>query len=365
MSSWEYTETEVFRHGTREYSLFHVFGLIAVKNNVIVWAEARKGSAKDAGEIHDIAMCTSRDGGRTFGPMQIMDLGETSCYTSPTPVYDSTADRLFLFYTKNDENLRTINEIIFSDDLGKTWSEPQNINSVLEAENPELCLHIPGPGHGICLKHGGHKGRLLVQFWHLKKDSDRKAWEGGDTSSLLYSDDHGLTWQQTGWIGRDFYANESRLVETRYDLVRVMRPGVQANLRYNRYISRSTDDGMTWSDPEVMPVSPSNWCDDGAVSVSGKSGYEDMVLMSRPSCTEKRHDMEILLSTDGGRTFPGHCALPRGDAMPGYSDLCVIQEKEPVIGLLHCRCNHVLFSRISLQTVTGGQYEGTSRDVWL
>ncbi len=67
MSKWEYTETEIWRHGDNHISLFHVFGLIAVKNVVLVFAEAREGDGGDAHGLHDIWMRRSEDGlsGRT------------------------------------------------------------------------------------------------------------------------------------------------------------------------------------------------------------------------------------------------------------------------------------------------------------
>ena len=77
--------------------------------------------------------------------------------------------------------------------------------------------------------------------------------------------------------------------------------------------------------------------------------------------TDLRRDMEIRISYDGGKSFPDFFSLMQGDAMPGYSDMCIIDEDEPLIGFLHCRNNHVLFSRISLQTLTGGRYDNTSR----
>ena len=88
------------------------------------------------------------------------------------------------------------------------------------------------------------------------------------------------------------------------------------------------------------------------------------MLLSRIGDPEKRLDMEMRISLDGGVSFTDTFKLMAGDAMPGYSDLCVIEEEQPVIGLLHCRNNHVMFSRISLQTLTGGKYDNTSRNCW-
>lgn len=65
MSSWEYTETELWRHGQDGASLFHVFGLIAVGQTVLAFSEARSGEAGDAGCTHDLWMRKSTDGGRS------------------------------------------------------------------------------------------------------------------------------------------------------------------------------------------------------------------------------------------------------------------------------------------------------------
>ena len=116
---------------------------------------------------------------------------------------------------------------------------------------------------------------------------------------------------------------------------------------------------------EKLDLPPRRKCDVGVIGLSAKEGYEDMVLLSRVGDEEKRINMEIRISYDGGESFPDVFYLMQGDAMPGYSDLCIIEEEEPVIGLLHCRHNHVFFSRISLQTLTGGKYENTTRTCWL
>ena len=53
----------------------------------------------------------------------------------------------------------------------------------------------------------------------------------------------------------------------------------------------------------------------------------------------------------GGATFPTHIKLPKGDATPGYSDLCALDGGKAV-GLLHCHEGEVLFTRIPLQALT-------------
>lgn len=360
MSYWEYSETELWRHGEKGVALFHVFGLLTVQNNVVLaFAEARYGNGGDAGTPHDIWMRKSLDGGKTFGESTCLIEGKSKhCWTNPVPLYDKNTQRLFLFYSDNIENTQSENLLITSDDLGKSWSEPQRINPFLETGADPPPFHLAGPGHGIQLR----SGHLVVPFWHRKYGTEKPAHQRGYCISALYSDDHGHTWHHSTYIGQKCMANESRIVETNSDLLWIIRGG---NNNPCRYESRSLDGGITWSEPIPQASGAANNCDAGGVAVVGKEGYQNMVLLSRISTLSLRRDMEILLSLDGGKTFPHLMALPPGDAMPGYSDLCVITEEEPVVGLLHCRNNHVLFSRISLQSLTGGQYENTRRSVWL
>jgi len=360
MSRWEYCETELWRHGEGKFSLYHCFGAAAIGSVVLVFAEAREGTAEDAGCPHDIILSRSTDGGKTFGsPTSILSGANGHCWTNPTVIHDEQTKRTFMLVADNHENLYTDNYILFSDDCGLTWSEPVQMNHWLEPNEKGFRFHLPGPGHGIQLKKGPYAGRLLVNFWHryeITKPSQERCY----CSTKLYSDDHGLTWHQTGFFGEKEGLGEVREVELRDGRLIYVARGFGT-----RYLSESTDGGETWSDPRSLPAANTISCDGGAVGVCGHQGYEDMVLVSRVSEGAHRWNMEILISLDGGHTFPDKMSLPVGDAMPGYSDLCVIEEEEPIIGLIHCRYNHVLFSRISLQTLTAGRYEHTSRNVWL
>lgn len=41
MSNWEYTETELWRYGQGDISIFHVFGVTAHQHTVLTFTEAR------------------------------------------------------------------------------------------------------------------------------------------------------------------------------------------------------------------------------------------------------------------------------------------------------------------------------------
>lgn len=349
MTKWEYTETELWRYNQQDISIMHVFGVVSFKNSVIAFCEARKGEGTDADDPHHIYMKKSTDGGKSFCENRILlDCEDKLCYVNPVPLYDAKTERLFLFYAINLGNTKTENYYIYSDDAGENWSQPCDITELLRESGMQF--NLPGPGHGIQLENG----RLVVQFWHRKYGVETEAKKRGYCVSLLYSDDNGNSWHHNGYFGTDCTANESRIIETKSGLLWNVR-----SLEHERFISKSTDGGITWSDFEKMNIPSARRCDSSSVCLNdGKT-----VLFSHVSQIDARRDMEILISYDEAATFPDSFKLPVGDAMPGYSDLCVIDDV--TVGLLHARNNHVLFSRISLETLTNGKYDGVTRNVWL
>ena len=353
MSSWEYTETELWRYNTNGVSIYHVFGSIAFSRNVLVFAEAREEDGGDANCPHSIVMRRSDNGGKSFYPSVELVPSHGNCYVNPTPLYDKQTRRLFLFFAQNIGNGMTQNYVMYSDNAGVTWSRPQNITPALDKE---FVFNIPGPGHGTQLKNG----RLLLPLWHRKYGVELPKEERGYCLSYLVSDDHGKTWDHKGFFGQNCLTNESRITETADRLIWNARGGDSY-----RYESYSYDGGDSWTEFAMAPIPPARKCDSSMVSLSAGGGYEDTVLFSHVSHPEKRNDIEILISRDGGRHYDDALRLMQGDAMPGYSDMGVLYEDCPVVCLVHARNNHVLFSRISMQTLTGGKFENTTRNVWI
>ena len=76
----------------------------------------------------------------------------------------------------------------YSDD-GKTWSAPQDITHGIRKE----WMHFlgTGPGTGIALRTGPHKGRLVIPVYTTNNVSHLR---GSQSSRVIYSDDHGKTW---------------------------------------------------------------------------------------------------------------------------------------------------------------------------
>lgn len=96
--------------------------------------------------------------------------------------------------------------MLYSDDEGKTWSEPIDLNPLLKKE----WMHFwgCGPGSGIQLKRGPHKGRLLMQTYCFNRHSIQ-------SPMFIYSDDHGDTWHMGETINDNrVYEGETYHAET-------------------------------------------------------------------------------------------------------------------------------------------------------
>ena len=77
----------------------------------------------------------------------------------------------------------------YSDDDGKTWSAPTDITPGIRQDWMKFLG--TGPGTGIVLRTGPHKGRILVPAYTTNYVSHLG---GSQSSRLIYSDDHGKSW---------------------------------------------------------------------------------------------------------------------------------------------------------------------------
>ncbi len=89
--------------------------------------------------------------------------------------------------------------IVTSADRGETWSSPRLITA--EVKDEWMTFLGIGPGAGICLRRGKNAGRLLVPVYFSNEDASQFS------AAVIYSDDHGQTWQRSG------STNDARMVD--------------------------------------------------------------------------------------------------------------------------------------------------------
>src|SRR6185503_4457198 len=109
-----------------------------------------------------------------------------------------------------------------------TWAKPAEITST--TKDPAWTWYATGPGVGIQIKNGPHKGRLVIPCDHNYDDEKEKTVLSG--SHAIYSDDHGQTWKLGGVIHPKM--NECQVAELfdgRGTLLMNMRSNFGHNLR--------------------------------------------------------------------------------------------------------------------------------------
>ena len=99
-----------------------------------------------------------------------------------------------VYFDYSDKNIFRVSNtnylwMSYSDDDGKTWSAPKDITYGIRKD----WMHFlgTGPGTGIALHSGPHKGRLVIPAY----TTNNVSYLGGSQSSrVIYSDDYGETW---------------------------------------------------------------------------------------------------------------------------------------------------------------------------
>ncbi len=178
--------TDVFVSGREGYHTYRIPALIVAGDGALLaFCEGRKKAQSDAGDI-DLLVKRSIDGGKTWGPQEVVwDDGENTC-GNPCPVVDRTTGTIWLPMTwnhgKDTENQIKQNTgkdtrrvfLTHSDDNGRTWAKPREITA--EVKRPEWRWYATGPGVGIQLTRGPWKGRLLIPCDHSLVRTRRSGW---------------------------------------------------------------------------------------------------------------------------------------------------------------------------------------------
>ena len=320
----------LFTGGAGGYDTYRIPALaVTAKGAVLAFCEGRRAGQSDTGDI-DLLCRRSEDGGRTWSaPLTVWDDGGNTC-GNPAPVTDRDTGTIWLLMTWNRGDDREADIIarksrdtrrVFvarSDDDGLSWSKPEEITGAVK--RPDWTWYATGPGAGIQLEKGNLRGRMVIPCDHIVADTKEYF------SHVIYSDDHGKTWQPGGKTPRD-QVNECMVAEL--DDGRLM-----LNMRNydktksSRQVAFSGDGGITWGGQRFDETLVEPICQ--AALRRHKPG---VLLFSNPADRKKRVNMTLRRSADDGKTWDAGLALHAGPS--AYSDIAVLPGGE-ILCLYEC-----------------------------
>ncbi|MFF1468999.1 exo-alpha-sialidase [Streptomyces mirabilis] len=312
------------------YACFRIPAVVrSTHGTLLAFAEGRVHDCGDAGDI-DIVVKRSTDGGRTWGPLQVVNEGAGDTHGNPAPIVDRETGRIVLAETYNtgrtdgrgcDVPCDRTPHLQYSDDDGLSWSAPRDLSAEILPPNWNS-WYATGPVHGIQLTRGRHAGRLVFGV-------NTETWNGSrvtaNNAALITSDDGGDHWRigaSDSWpIAEDgtFRQKPSELTLTERADGSVLVSGREqdgTDLGHRtQTVSRDGGDSFTAPFRDLPGLY--------APQVQGSVlRLGDRVLLACPGDPDRRRTMMIRSSYDGGRTWD---SVDRGTVVTtdwsGYSDL--------------------------------------------
>lgn len=280
--------------------------------------DKRPGNCSDAPMPNSIVQRISKDGGKTFEAETVVKQGHYGDentrwgYSDPSYVLDRETNEIFLFSVKSyrngwggssagvdPENRNVLHaSVTSSKDNGVTWSTPKIITKDVTADVGHWSSRFAASGHGIQLRHGKYKGRLLQQY---TINNSRRI-----QAVTVYSDDHGKTWKvgkPVGFRSEKSHMDENKVVELSDG--RVMLNSRPQNFRH-RLVAISNDGGETYGEvkEEMQLPDPANNAQITRAYPDAPMGSpEAKVLVYSSSSAYGRSDGLIRVSFDDGATW--------------------------------------------------------------
>jgi sialidase-1 len=322
----------VFTSGTEGYHTFRIPALLVLGDDqLLAFAEARRDGAADSGEI-DLVQRRSSDGGRTWGPLELIRHWAGYTCGNPAPVLTDGGDLVLLSLTNGAE--ATEADILTgqvpadqgrrvwvqrSADVGRTWTEPVEITAAVS--RPDWRWYATGPTRGIQLPGG----RIVVPANHSRPIPD-----GGYvySSHAVLSDDGGRTWR-LGVVARPrrgvLEPNESAVTELPDGRVLFLSRNEADVPAHQRLVAVSATGGETLDRPYAVRADLAGTKAQAGVALLPGPDLLATVVLRGPG----RRDLELRVSGSEGRRWR-HAA----DVWPGPAAYCDVATDGPAVLLL-------------------------------
>ncbi|RVU28780.1 laminin G [Streptomyces antnestii] len=324
------------------YACYRIPAVVRTKaGTLLAFAEGRTHDCSDAGDI-DIVVKRSEDGGRTWGPLRVVNEGAGDTHGNPAPVVDLRTGRILLAETYNTGRTDGKNcsvpcdrtpHLQYSDDDGRTWSAPRDLGDEILPTDWNS-WYATGPVHGVQLTRGRHPGRLVFTV-------NAETWNGSrvtaNHAALMVSDDGGDHWRvgaKDSWPIADDGTfrqkpSEMTLAELPDGSLYVSGREQDGTDLGHRTHTWSRDGGDSFTRPFTAIPDLYTPQVQGSVLRAGKR-----LLLACPGDPDRRRTMTIRSSYDGGRTWD---SFDRSTVVTtdwsGYSDL--VRATGDRVGLLY------------------------------
>jgi len=331
--------SSVFQAGDGNYDFYRIPSLLFADNHIYAFAEGRKNSLSDHGQI-DIVMKISDDQGKTWGDLTIITDFNNQSSQNPTPVYIKEEHKIILLFTKRTVASDTEDKIregtsegyvgayvTESVDKGNTWSEIVEITDDVKLKNWRW--YAFGPGGAIIIQNVlPYKGRIIVPANHSSLGGKGNEFLG---AHIVYSDDSGKSWH-IGAVDSEgagsVNPNELTVVENRENILyfNTRNQNSRPDSISNRAITYSHDGGITFKrkffhEPQLItPV----------VHASIIRSKENIIFIA-PNDDQERKNLAMWISKNETQTWLPPILLQEGFA--AYSSSVMLAEN--LVGILY------------------------------
>lgn len=313
-------------------------------DRIIVAADARIFDNSDLPGDIDLYSRYSDDGGRTWSePATIADFGSDGA-SDPALVYDSiSGDLLCLFASHNGLFASTPSDkirfnVARSTDDGVTWETPQEFSDDIYGTGWYAAWVASGSAHQM------KSGRIVAAIGARITSSTVLR------NYMIYSDDGGLSWN-TAPGQASVNGDEAKVVELEDGSIMMMirNPG-------QREVVYSTDDGATWTDQELVDdiIEPGVNGDLIRYTSLSKGDDKNRLLFSIANDAAIRKNVTVFVSYDEGENWDTKKTIC--PELSAYSALTRMDDG--TIGLFYevgeYEYYQLYFARFSLNWLTDG-----------
>jgi sialidase-1 len=329
-------ETTLFAPNTFGNKAYRIPAVVNDHGTLVAFAEARKNSTSDNGDI-SIVERRSSDGGCTWTTQQTAADDWYDSVGNPVPLVADDGTLVLVYcrqggtVTQDDIQAGTVSDadarrvfVQTSTDAGVTWSARREITS--SVKRADWRWLATGPGHGVTIQHGVATGRLVVAADHTLTTRNERGIEA------MISDDDGQTWRLGAVddhsapddLVRPDETSAAELLDGRLYFSSRNVDGASQTPPLGRAYTYSASSGSTFTAPSrPMPAITAPEVEGSLLQDPGlPSGVSCApLLFSAPEDPAVRQHLTIRRSDDGGITWRTVTEITGPTEHAAYSDI--------------------------------------------